>query len=158
MHISRSNAPGLIKLLLHLPNLDTLEVFTGDYKESTIKRSFKSTKLPQIRTLVIDAPAHHLMKCCINVKRVIIHWRGFDVTYLESIPFVANSLVYLALCLPGPENIQGVDVFSSSLSKRFKRMVRAGPAMSQSRGIGHCPGRSSLSNIRNALRAYSNPI
>ena len=108
MHIFRSNAPGLAKLLPLLPNLDTLEVLTEDYKESTIKRSFKSAKLPQIRTLVIDAQAHHLMKCCANVKRVIIHQRGFDVTYLESIPFVADSLVYLALCLPAPENIQGV--------------------------------------------------
>lgn len=112
VHILRSNAPGLGKLLPLLPNLGTLEVLTEDY-ESSIERSFKSIQLPQIRTLVIDAQAHYFMRCCTNVKRVIIHQRGFDVTYLESIPFVADSMVYLALCLPAPENIQGVDVFHS---------------------------------------------
>ena len=111
MHIVRPNTPGLVKLLPLLPNLDTLEVLTDDY-EPSIERSFKPVKLPQIRTLVIDAQAHFLMRCCTNVKKVAIHQRGFDVTYLASIPFVADSLVHLALCLPAPEIIQGVDALS----------------------------------------------
>lgn len=106
-----------MKLLPLLPNLDTLEVITEDF-EPSIERSFKPIQLPQIRTLVIDAQAHYLMKCCTNVKRVIIHHRGFDVTFLDSIPFVADSLVYLALCLPVPEIIQSANVFSRPSSNQ----------------------------------------
>jgi len=109
VHMSRSNAPGLLKLLPLLPNLDTLEVLTEDYVEPSFEHSFGSVKLPQIRTLVVDAQAHYLMKCCTHVKRVVIHRRGFDITYLKSIPFIADSLVYLAVCPPVPEIIQGVD-------------------------------------------------
>ncbi|KAF9647265.1 hypothetical protein BDM02DRAFT_3117408 [Thelephora ganbajun] len=105
--ILRSDAPELAELLPLLPNLDTLEVVTEGYEKSeSIERTFKSVKLPRIRTLVIDADAHYLMECCTSVKRVIIHLRGSDPTYLKSIPFVADSLVYLALHLPGPEIIQ----------------------------------------------------
>ena len=86
-------------------------MLTEDYEESSIKRPFKSIRLPQIRTLVIDAYGHYLMRSCTNVERLIIHQRGFDTTYLRSIPFVAASLVYLALCLPAPEIIQGAEVF-----------------------------------------------
>ena len=111
MHILRQNAPGLAKLLPLLPNLDTLEVLTQDY-ETSIERSFKHIQLPRIRTLVIDAQAHYLLSCCTNVKRVIIHQQGFDVTFLEYIHSVADSLVYLAVCFPAPETIQGVKNFS----------------------------------------------
>lgn len=109
VHMSRSNAPDLVKLLPLLPNLDTLEVLTEDYVEPSLVLSFKLVKLPRVRTLVVDAQAHYLMKCCTHVKRVVIHRRGFDVTYLESIPFIADSLVYLAVCPPVPEIIQGAD-------------------------------------------------
>ena len=109
VHMSRSNAPELVKLLPLLPNLDTLEVFSEDYTEPTTKCSFKSVKLPQIRTLVIDSHTHYLMRCCAHAKRVIIHQGGFDIRYLGSIPFVADSLVYLALRFPSPENIRGMD-------------------------------------------------
>ena len=51
--MSRSNAPLLVELLPLLPNLDTLEVLTEDYRVPSIERSFKSVKLPQIRMLVV---------------------------------------------------------------------------------------------------------
>ena len=106
-----SDAPDLAELLPLLPNLDTLEVLAGDYPEASIERSFRSVKLPRIRTLVISPRAHHLMKCCTNTERVIIYPPRACAMYRESIPFVADSLVYLALCLPTPEHIRGVGVF-----------------------------------------------
>ena len=116
VHMFRSNAPRLVKLLPLLPNLDTLEILTEYYGEpERLERLFKRIQLPQIRTLVIDAQDHYFMKCCANVKRVIIHQRGFDYAYLNSIPFVANSLVYLALCLPVTENIRGMDTLHCCL-------------------------------------------
>jgi len=134
VHILRPNTPGLVKLLPLLPNLDTLEVLTKD-DESSIERSFKPIQLPQIRTLVIDAQAHYLMRCCTNVKRVIIHQRAFDIRFLDSIPFVADSLVHLALCFPVPEIIQGANIFScchraSDSSKRLD-LVRLCPNLEE---------------------------
>ena len=115
-----SDAPDLAKLLSLLPNLDTLEVLTRDYDclQTRADNSFNSVKLPRIRMLVIDSHTHNLMKCCINVKRVVIHEREFDSTYLESIPFVADSLVYLALCLPASGHIRGAGV-----SYHYRRCV-----------------------------------
>ena len=106
-----SDAPDLAELLPLLPNLDTLEVLAGDYPEASIERSFRSVKLPRIRTLVISPHAHHLMKCCTNTKRVIICPPTASVVYRESVPFVTDSLVHLALCLPTPEQIRGGGVF-----------------------------------------------
>ena len=72
VHISRSNVSDLVKLLLPLlSNLDTLEVLTEDRKLSGAEDILKSAKLPQIRTLVIDTQAHHLMKCCTRVRRLV---------------------------------------------------------------------------------------
>ena len=105
----RSNAPELAKLLPLLPNLETFEALAENYQPS-VERHFKLIRLSQIRTLVIDVQAHYLMRCCTSVKRVIIRQRGFDAMYLESIPPVADSLVSLALGLPSPEIIQGMDV------------------------------------------------
>ena len=114
MHVL-SNASGLAKLLPLLPNLDTLEVLNGEDTGSSIEHSFKSIRLPQIRMLVIDAGIHYLMKSCTNVKRIVIEHKRFNDSYLpESLPFVAGSLVSLALCFPQPQNIRGVDVLCPS--------------------------------------------
>jgi len=106
-HLSVSSAPVLAKLLPLLRNLDTLEVLVLDCAGPTSEHSFKSVKLPQVRTLLMDSNAHYLMKSCTNAKRITIHRQGsLDTTCLNSIPFVANSLVYLALCLPTSEQIR----------------------------------------------------
>ena len=106
-----SNVPIPVKLLLLLLNLKTLEVLAEDYKEPDFDISFKPVTLPQIRKLLVDAHTHYVLKCCANVKSlVVIHQQRFGATYLKSIPFVAGSLVHLALCLPAPENIEGAGV------------------------------------------------
>ena len=110
MYVTYSNAPGLVQLLRLLPNLDTLEAITGYFEDPSVGRSFESLRLPRIHTLVVDTQGHYLMRCCTKVKRVTIH-RGRDTTYLKSFPFVTHSLVRLALRLPAPDNMQGVDVF-----------------------------------------------
>ena len=79
-----------------------------DYRESDSEISFKRVKLPQIRKLLVDTHMHYVVKCCVNVKSlVVIHQERFSATYLKSIPFVAGSLIHLALCLPAPEKIEG---------------------------------------------------
>ena len=113
MHIP--DAPSLAKLLPLLPNLDTLEALSGDYPEPSIEHSFQSVKLPQIRTLVMSPPVYYLVKSCTKVKRVITYQQTPSITYLESIPSIAGSLVYLALCIPAPEQIQGASVFDCYL-------------------------------------------
>ena len=100
-------APNLAEVLPLLPNLDTLEVLSGDYPEPCIEHSFKSVKLPQIRTLVISPSVHYLVKSCTNTKRVIICQLTPYLAWPESIPPVADSLVYLALFMPEPKQIQG---------------------------------------------------
>ena len=132
VYIFRSNASGLAKLLRLLPNLDTLEVNTEYYEDTSIK--FKSIQLPQIRMLVISARACYLMECCTNVKRALIHHRGFHVTGLKYNPFIAHSLVHLALYIPAPCDIEGVYISCPLLllSKRFELTVRLGSVMSQS--------------------------
>ena len=111
------NSPDLAKFLSLLPNLETLEVLARYRPGSNVGHSFESVKLPQIRMLVICSYTHYLMKCCTNATRVVIHQRqDYGVTYLESVSFVADSLVYLALCLPTSEHIEGAGDFDSSLS------------------------------------------
>ena len=79
-----------------------------DYRLPSVESSFIPVKLPQIRRLVIDTRVHFLMKCCTNVRKVVIFRIGFDSMPFESIP---NSLVHLALCRPWPHHVQGVGGF-----------------------------------------------
>ena len=99
MHMFLSDAPRLAKLLPLLTSLDTLEVVMGDCKDSEYGCFFTSTKLPQIRTLVIHEPVHFLIKCCTHVERITIYLGALN-NYLKSIAFVGGPLVYLALYYP----------------------------------------------------------
>ena len=101
MHKSRSNAPNPAKPLPLLPNLGNPR---SDYRGLQKNRH---RALFQIREVTTDS---HL---CARV-RVILDQRGFDITHLKSIPPVADSLVYLVLCLPAPEIIRGVCIFYHS--------------------------------------------
>lgn len=102
-----SDAPDLANLLPLLPNLETLEVYAGDRSDPYFGVSFEAVNLPQVRVLIIDVWTHFLMKCCTNFKRVVIQRRQLHFTYRESISFVADSLVHLALCCPAPHHIRG---------------------------------------------------
>jgi len=133
--MSPSNAPDITKLQPLLPNLDTLEVLNRDYGEPGIERSFKPVELPRIRTLVVDAHTHYLVKCCVRVR--VILYRGFDVNYLRSISLTAGhpGCVFLHL------ELYEVWVFSIILADvRFESMGRLGSALSQSQGTGDRPG------------------
>ena len=110
MHIYEVSA--LAKVLPLLPNLETLEVLTVYQINPDIEYSFEYVNLPQVRMLVIDTWVHFLMKCCTNAERVVIHG-GLNSMHLESISFVVDSLVYLALCCPGPHHIRGMYSFLS---------------------------------------------
>ena len=108
-----SEIAGLLPLL---PNLETLEVLAKDSPGLTTEQSFKSIKLPQVRTLITNSYTHYLMKCCSNSTKVVIYtWDDIYSTYLRSLSFVADALVCLALCLPKSEQIQGAGVFSFSV-------------------------------------------
>ena len=111
MHIYEISV--LTRLLPLLPNLETLEVFAGYCIDAGTEQFFESVKLPQVRMLVTDAYVHFLMKCCTNVERVI-HGRWHSM-HLESISFVVDSLVYLALRFPEPHHIRGMGSFLSYL-------------------------------------------
>ena len=85
--------------LVHLPNLHTLEVTTSLLSRSVVKLAFKSTRLPQVRTVVVDRNAHRVIRCCENVKHVVIHSHvERPIRYVESIAQVKQSITRVALC------------------------------------------------------------
>ena len=110
LSVNMPNPPGLANLLQLLPNLKTLEVLTPDHENPIAERSFETVKLPQVRTLIIGSYVHYLMKCCTNATRVMVRQQDYDAAYLNSVSFVADSLVYFALCLPTFEHIEGMGV------------------------------------------------
>ena len=108
IHLHRPMRP-IVNCLVLLPNLHTLEVTTVVHGRPIVKSAFKSTRLPQVRTLVVDADAHRVIRCCENVKHVVIHrYTKRHFRYVKSIAEVKHSLTRVALCATPPLVLEGM--------------------------------------------------
>ena len=109
IHLHRQTITSIARCLVLLPNLHTLEVTTSDYSDTMVKAAFRSTKLYQVRTLVVDTDAHHIIRCCENVKRVLMHRCSRRlIQYVESIAHVKQSITRVGLCAFHPLIVKGV--------------------------------------------------
>ena len=99
----------IVDCLVQLPNLHTLEVNTSLHGRSAVEVCFKAKQLPQVRTLVLDPDAHHIIRCCENVERVVVHRSNMEpVRYVESIASVKQSITRVALCAFKSPVVEGV--------------------------------------------------
>ena len=64
--------PACVRAIEALPNLHTLQIVRTDHKMSTLlKNAFKGHIFRQIRTISLPTYAHHILRCCLEVRRVI---------------------------------------------------------------------------------------
>ena len=64
--------PAWVRAIEALPNLHTLQIVRTAHKMSTLlKNSFKGHIFPQIRTISLPTYAHHILRCCPEVRKVI---------------------------------------------------------------------------------------
>ena len=90
------------------PTSEPLEATTSNHSRTMIKGAFRSTRLPQVRTLVIDPDAHYIIRCCKNVKHVLMHrYSRLPIQYVKSIAHVKQSITRVALCAFHPLIVEG---------------------------------------------------
>ena len=85
-----------VKFLESLPNLHTLEICGDQFMTTSLKKSLKRVKLPQIKTLILPPNAHPILRHCRNVEDVVYMVR--DRTwpsneFLESLVSNQNSKI-----------------------------------------------------------------
>jgi len=109
IHLHHQTTPSIAQCLVLLPNLQTLEVTTSDHSRAIVEGAFQSVRLPQVRTLVVDPDAHHIIRCCENVKHVVAHrYCKRLVRCVWSIVHVRQSITRVAICAFQPVVIEGV--------------------------------------------------
>jgi len=68
--------PAMVRAIKVLPNLQTLHItnVTNDMSTS-IKTFFEGNTFPQIRTVILPSEAHHVLRCCTEVRKVVsLNW------------------------------------------------------------------------------------
>jgi len=66
------NLAACVRAMEALPNLRTLQIVGSGYKMSTlVKNAFKGHTFPQIRTISLPNRAHHILRRCPEVRKVI---------------------------------------------------------------------------------------
>jgi hypothetical protein len=69
---SETVLPACVRAIEALPNLRTLQIVRTDYKMSTLlKNAFKGHIFRQIRTISLTSRAHHILRRCPEVRKVI---------------------------------------------------------------------------------------
>ena len=64
--------PACVRAIEALPNLHTLQIVRMDHKMSTLlKNAFKGHIFPQIRIISLPSRAHHILRRCPEVRKVI---------------------------------------------------------------------------------------
>jgi len=108
VHLHRQTINPIAQCLILLPNLQTLEVTTSSNGHIMVKGAFRYTRLPQVRTLVVDLDAHCIIRCCENVKHVLMHrYSRRPTQYVGSIAHVKQSITRVALCAFHPPIVEG---------------------------------------------------
>ena len=64
--------PAWVRAIEALPNLHTLQIGGTHRQISTLlKNAFEGHIFPQVRTISLPSHAHHILRCCPEVKKVI---------------------------------------------------------------------------------------
>ena len=68
-----AHVPLFVKCLVALPNLHTLEIaeFDGSVTDK-LRTALSGIKLPQVKTLILPAAAHPLLKHCREVEDIVV--------------------------------------------------------------------------------------
>ncbi|KAF8159183.1 hypothetical protein B0H34DRAFT_654539 [Crassisporium funariophilum] len=64
--------PAFIAAIHALPNLHTLQILRTHHKMSSmLKSAFQGQIFPQVRTIVLPSYAHHILRCCPEVRTIV---------------------------------------------------------------------------------------
>jgi hypothetical protein len=78
--------PACSRAIEALPNLHTLQIIRMDYQMSTLlKNALKGYIFPQVRTISLPTRAHHILRCCPEVRKVICITRMDSKTLVSAI-------------------------------------------------------------------------
>ena len=78
--------PACVQAIEALPNLHTLQIVRMDHKMSTLlKNALKGHTFPQIRTISLPSRAHHILRRCPEVRKVICISRRKSSTLVSAI-------------------------------------------------------------------------
>ncbi|KIM44352.1 hypothetical protein M413DRAFT_443348 [Hebeloma cylindrosporum] len=106
--------PACVRAIEALPNLHTLQIVrTHDKMANALKEAFDGHVFPGVRTISLPSHAHHILRCCPEVRKVICNIR-MDASTLVSA--ISNSCKKV-------EEIQGF----RGTEKVMKRLAKAVP-------------------------------
>ena len=78
--------PACARAIETLPNLHTLQIIRMDRQMSTLlKNALKGYTFPQVRTISLTARAHHILRSCPEVRKVICISRMDSRTLISAI-------------------------------------------------------------------------
>ena len=67
-----TDLPTWVRAIEALPNLHTLQILRTHHKiSSDLKKAFEGHVFPQVRTISLPTRAHHILRCCPEVRKVI---------------------------------------------------------------------------------------
>ena len=82
---STSVLPAFVRSIEALSNLHTLRIQMHHKMSSDLKRTFEGHVFPQVRTISLPSHAHHILRCCPEVRRVICNSRMDSSTLVSAI-------------------------------------------------------------------------
>jgi len=110
--------PACVRTIKALPNLHTLQIIrTHDRMSNTLKEAFDGHVFPQVRTISLPSHAHHILRCCPEVRTVICNTR-MDASALVSAMAKVCKKVEEVQGFRGLENVMKSTALPSSLLAR----------------------------------------
>jgi hypothetical protein len=101
---STSVLPAWVRSIEALPNLHTLQIQMHHKMPSDLKRAFEGHVFPQVRTISLPSHAHHILRCCSEVRKVICNSRMDSSTLVSAIAMGCKKVEEVQ-GFRGPENV-----------------------------------------------------
>lgn len=85
--------PSCVRTIEALPNLHTLQIIrTHDRMSNILKEAFDGHVFPQVRTISLPSHAHHILRCCPEVRTVICNTRMDASTLVSTMAKVCKKV------------------------------------------------------------------
>ena len=107
---STSVLPAFVRSIEALSNLHTLRIQMHHKMSSDLKRTFEGHVFPQVRTISLPSHAHHILRCCPEVRKVICNSRMDSSTLVSAIAMGCKKVEEVQ-GFRGPENVMKRTVF-----------------------------------------------
>ena len=115
--------PACVRSIEALPNLHTLQIVRTHHKMSTVlKSAFEGHVFPQVRTISLPSHAHHILRCCPEVRKVICISRMDSSTLVSAIARCCKKVEEVQ-GFRGPENVMKRTVFPPFLASSLNVLI-----------------------------------